>query len=85
MLRDNVYVVHCKHIHQILKIEDLQIFSEYARYQKHPSAPQGNALYAKPIRHPHITESYGLDDVTVKVKRLVVELLGADISQEQVE
>lgn len=69
---------------QVLRLKELQVFSEYAQYLKPPIALQNNALYAKPTRTQHISDSYNLDNVQGKVQKLVVELLGANISQEQV-
>ena len=69
---------------QVLRIKELQVFSEYAQYLKPPIALHNNALYAQPTRTQHISDSYDLDNVQVEVQKLVVELLGANISQEQV-
>jgi hypothetical protein len=69
---------------QVLSSEKPQVFSEYAQYLKPTIALQSNALHAKPTRTQHINNNHDLDNIQVKVQKLVVELLGASISQEKV-
>ena len=86
MWHGKLYLIYEK-VHmmcQVLSSEESQVFSEYAQYLKPTIALQSHALHAKATRTQHINNNYDLDNIQVKVQKLVVELLGANISQEQV-